>query len=57
MRCPAKEHDGAARAKEVLKKDNRSSARPRTFVWVTFGVMGLSTFALLYTLAFQHSGQ
>ena len=26
----------------------------RTFVWVTFGVMGLSAVALLYTLVFQH---
>lgn len=27
----------------------------RTFVWVTFGVMGLSAAALLYTLVFQHA--
>jgi NRAMP (natural resistance-associated macrophage protein)-like metal ion transporter len=26
----------------------------RTFVWATFGVMGLSAVALLYTLVFQH---
>lgn len=27
----------------------------RTFVWATFGVMGLSAVALLYTLVFRHS--
>ncbi|MEO6923599.1 MAG: divalent metal cation transporter [Bryocella sp.] len=27
----------------------------RTFVWATFGVMGLSAVALLYTMAFQHA--
>ena len=28
----------------------------RMFVWITFGVMGLSAVALLYTLVFQHPG-
>jgi Mn2+/Fe2+ NRAMP family transporter len=34
--------------------DNRGGGLSRTFVWVTFGVMGLSAVALLYTLVFQH---
>jgi Mn2+/Fe2+ NRAMP family transporter len=29
----------------------------RTFVWMTFGVMGLAAVALLYTLVFQRSGR
>ncbi len=34
--------------------DQRGGGLSRTFVWVTFGVMGLSAVALLYTLVFQH---
>jgi len=34
--------------------DKRGGALSRAFVWVTFGVMGLSAVALLYTLVFQH---
>jgi Mn2+/Fe2+ NRAMP family transporter len=34
--------------------NHRGGVLSRTFVWVTFGVMGLSAVALLYTLVFQH---
>ncbi len=37
--------------------DNRGGVLSRTFVWLTFGVMGLSAVALLYTLAFHHSAR
>ena len=37
--------------------DNRGGILSRTFVWITFGVMGLSAIALLYTLAFQHAAR
>ncbi|WP_348269202.1 divalent metal cation transporter [Edaphobacter paludis] len=37
--------------------DHRGGALSRTFVWVTFGVMGLSAVALLYTLVFQHAAR
>jgi Mn2+/Fe2+ NRAMP family transporter len=33
--------------------DNRGGVLSRAFVWVTFGVMGLSAVALLYTLVFH----
>lgn len=36
--------------------DHQGGLLSRTFVWITFGVMGLSAIALLYTLVFQHSG-
>jgi Mn2+/Fe2+ NRAMP family transporter len=35
--------------------DNRGGALSQTFVWITFGVMGLCAVALLYTLVFQHT--
>jgi Mn2+/Fe2+ NRAMP family transporter len=34
--------------------NHRGGVLSRTFVWITFGVMGLSAVALLYTLVFQH---
>ena len=34
--------------------DHRGGALSRTFVWITFGVMGLSAVALLSTLLFRH---
>lgn len=41
---------------EILAKE-RGGALSRTFVWATFGVMGLSAVALLYTLVVQHLGR
>jgi len=38
-----------------ILNDHRGGVLSRTFVWVTFGVMGLSAVALLYTLVFQHA--
>jgi Mn2+/Fe2+ NRAMP family transporter len=37
--------------------DHRGGIFSRAFVWATFGVMGLSAIALLYTLVFQHSAR
>ena len=37
--------------------EHRGGVLSRTFVWVTFGVMGLSAVALLYTLVFRHSSK
>jgi Mn2+/Fe2+ NRAMP family transporter len=36
---------------------HRGGVLSRSFVWVTFAVMGLSAVALLYTLIFQHGGR
>ncbi|HUZ97202.1 MAG TPA: divalent metal cation transporter [Edaphobacter sp.] len=41
---------------EILA-EQRGGGLSRSFVWVTFGVMGLSAVALLYTLIFQHLGR
>jgi len=42
-------------SREILA-DERGGGLSRTFVWLTFGVMGLSAVALLYTLIYQHLG-
>jgi Mn2+/Fe2+ NRAMP family transporter len=36
--------------------EHQGGVLSQMFVWVTFGVMGLSAVALLYTLVFQHPG-
>lgn len=41
---------------EILAKE-RGGALSQTFVWATFGVMGLSAVALLYTLVAHHLGR
>lgn len=43
-------------SQEILAKE-RGGALSQTFVWATFGVMGLSAVALLYTLVVQHLGR
>jgi Mn2+/Fe2+ NRAMP family transporter len=37
--------------------DHRGGVLSRSFVWLTFAVMGLSAIALLYTLVFKHAGR
>jgi Mn2+/Fe2+ NRAMP family transporter len=37
--------------------EHQGGVLSRTFVWMTFGVMGLAAVALLYTLVFQRSGR
>jgi Mn2+/Fe2+ NRAMP family transporter len=41
---------------EILA-DKRGGTLSQSFVWLTFGVMGLSAIALLYTLISQHLGR
>lgn len=43
-------------ASQEILAEERGGGLSQSFVWLTFGVMGLSAVALLYTLIYQHLG-